>query len=226
MNYATSRQNEKAFANNVFKNFTDVVGGNPDELSAVLHNKFTVDDFAYSDDFNYFGYTQYMNKTIIPHKIAVYESGMELLKNPEIDVQLSSQSKEEFIYNLWIHDLSKFSADEIFGYANYNRETGSGKLQFEKAWHHHKMHNPHHPEYWLNPNRSGELEMLPIPNIYILEMIADWMGASKTYGSTLAEWMPQNLPKFRFINRSKVAELIRDFTGINVKMEERILIVE
>ena len=69
-------------------------------------------------------------------------------------------------------------------------------MTFEKAWHHHKQNNPHHPEYWLNPNRSGILDVLPMPKIYVLEMIADWIGAGKTYGSTLEEWLPSNLHKF------------------------------
>ena len=88
------------------------------------------------------------------------------------------------------------------------------------------MNNPHHPEYWLNPNRSGELEPLPMPNIYTLEMIADWIGAGKTYGSTLEEWLPKNINKFKFKPLGKIAEMIRDFTGIRVVMEDYKLIVE
>lgn len=226
MNYAKSKDQREGFSKNVFKNFTDVCGGDPFEMFDTLLGKHTVDDFSYHDDWYYFGITGYMNKVVIPHKIAVYNAGMKLLANPLIEKELSTQCREDFKYNLWIHDLSKFSANEVFGYAMYNRETGSGKDQFEKAWHHHKMHNPHHPEYWLNPNRSGELEPMPIPNIYILEMIADWMGASETYGTPLEEWAKKNLSKFKFSNRSKIAELIKDFAGINAKMEERTLVVE
>jgi hypothetical protein len=226
MNYAKSKQQREAFAKNVFKNFTDVCGGDPFEMFDILQGKYTVDDFAYHDDWYYFGITEYMNKTIIPHKIAVYNAGMRLLDNPLIDSELSQQCKEDFKYNLWIHDLSKFSAKEVFGYAMYNRGTGHGKEQFERAWHHHKMHNPHHPEYWLNPNRSGELEPLPMSNEYVLEMIADWIGAGETYGTPLDQWAKVNLPKFKFANRAKVGELIRDFTGLNAKMEDRVLVIE
>lgn len=226
MNYAKSKQQRESFSKNVLKNFTDACGGDPFDLFDTLQGKYTVDDFAYHDDWYYFGVTDYMNKVIVPHKISVFQAGKRILSNPEIDRDLSHREKEEFEYNLWIHDLSKFSADEVFGYAMYNRETGSGKEQFEKAWHHHKMHNPHHPEYWMNPSRSGELEALPIPNIYSLEMIADWIGAGETYGTPLNTWAATNLPKFKFKNRSKIAELIRDYTGVNVKMENGVLIVD
>lgn len=226
MNYAQSKQQREAFAKNVFKNFTDACGGDPFEMFDILQGKYTVDDFAYHDDWYYFGIVDYMNKVIIPHKIAVYEAGMKILNNPLIDRDLSTQEKEDFRYNLWIHDLSKFSANEVFGYAMYNRGTGHGKDQFEKAWHHHKMHNPHHPEYWLNPNRSGELDPLPIPNIYALEMIADWIGAGKTYGTPIEEWAKTNLPKFKFAHRSKLQELISNYAGLNCKIGDRVLVVE
>lgn len=226
MDYSKSTQNLTSFANNVFKLFTEVCGGDSMEFSKTLHGKYTVDDFAYHDDWYYFGMVEYFKTVVIPHKIAVYQAGLELSRNPKIDAHLSNQDKEDFLRNLWLHDLSKFSANEAFGYAMYNRETGHGKEGFEAAWHHHKMNNPHHPEYWLNPNRSGVLEPLPMPNIYILEMIADWIGAGKTYGSTLEEWLPKNIEKFKFFNRSKIAEMLVDFTGMNVKMGEGVLVVE
>lgn len=225
MNHAKSKLQREVFID-VFKKFTDACGGDPVGLFNILLGKYPVDDFASHDDYYYFGLQDYMKNTIVPHKIAVYTAGMELLNNRSIEEQLTTHERQDLRYNLWVHDLSKFSANEVFAYANYNRKTGHGKEQFERAWHHHKMHNPHHPEYWLNPNRSGELEPLPIPNIYIVEMIADWIGAGKTYGTPLVEWAKSNISKFKFANRSKVAELLRDFAGLNVKMENGILILE
>lgn len=226
MDYSKRIDNKEAFKINCFKIFTDACGGNLDEFTDMLYSRHTVEDFAYSDDMYYWGILKYFTSTVIPHKIAVYQAGLELSRNPKIDTHLSNQEKEDFIRNLWLHDLSKFSANEAFGYAMYNRETGHGKEEFERSWHHHKMNNPHHPEYWLNPNRSGELEPIPMPNIYILEMIADWIGAGKTYGSTLEEWLPKNINKFKFTHLSKVQEIIREFTGIETKQENYRLIVE
>ena len=39
---------------------------------------------------------------------------------------------------------------------------------------------------------------LPMPGIYVGEMIADWVGASRSYGTNLQEWLSKNLPQFLF----------------------------
>lgn len=208
---------------NVFKHFTDAVGGDLNEFVDTLFNKFTIDDFAYHDDWYYFGIVEYFRKTVVPHKIAVYEAGMDLLSKKWIDNYLQfDQDKGQFQKNLWLHDLSKFSANEAFGYAMYDFKNPNEKSKpaFEAAWHHHKMNNPHHPEYWLNPNRSGELEPITMPPIYAIEMVADWMGAGKTYGSSLEDWLPNNLHKFKFgINKSLIKNILEDL-GIQTWIHE------
>lgn len=171
MLYRKSSQLKSALAKNVFKLFTEEVGGDPEEMADILYGKYIVEDFAYSDDWYYWGIIKYFTDTVIPHKIAVYKAGEELIAKEWF--HLYKIDAEQFRDNLWLHDLSKFSANEAFGYAMYNRETGSGKEGFEAAWHHHKMNNPHHPEYWLNPNREGKLEYVPMPEICAMEMIAD-----------------------------------------------------
>ena len=37
-----------------------------------------------------------------------------------------------------------------------------------------------------------------MPKIYVAEMVADWTGAGRTYGSTLEEWLPKNIDSFLF----------------------------
>lgn len=220
MIYSKSTQLKEALAKNYLSKFTDVVGGNPYELVDVLHGKYTVDDFAYHDDMYYWGVMGYFEKVVIPHKIAVHNAGIDLARQPWFKNYLGEQAKEQFIYNLWVHDLSKFSANEAFGYAMYDRKTGHGKDGFEQAWHHHKMNNPHHPEYWFNPNRSGELDQLPMEIIYAMEMIADWIGAGKTYGSSLEKWIPENLPKFKFgLSKSLIRNILKD-VGIKTLISE------
>lgn len=212
MLYQKSEMNKEAFRINAFKKFTDACGGSDVEFANTLYAKYTVEDFAYGDDMYYWGVLKYFTDVVIPHKIAVYQAGLELSRQEWFKTYLGNQDKEDFIYNLWIHDMSKFSANEAFGYAMYNRKTGHGKEGFEAAWHHHKMNNPHHPEYWFNPNRGGELEPIPIPNIYIMEMIADWIGAGKTYGSSLEDWLPDNLHKFKFgAAKSIVMNILKDY---------------
>ncbi len=203
-------------AKHVFSKFTALCGGNEYEMSIKLHERFTVDDFAFHDDMYYHGIYKYFTDVVIPHKIQVYKAGMELLSARKMSTILNPSEQEVFVRNLWLHDLSKFSANESFGYAMHNFKEPNPKTQpgFEMAWHHHKMNNPHHPEYWMNPNRSGKMEHILMPELYIVEMIADWIGAGRTYGSTLLQWLPANLPKFNFgPSLNSVKEILEKLTG-------------
>lgn len=181
--YRNRVQLKEIFRNQVFKLFTDAVGGNLDEFTDLVYNRFVVEAFYYADDFKYHTIHNYMVNMVVPHKIAVYQSGMELLKSDWFPFK--EVDKELFLDNLWIHDISKFSAAEALGYAFYDRRNGANKDDFDTAWNHHQKHNEHHPEYWMKLNKQGACQMLPMPDIYLIEMIADWMGAGKTYGSTL-----------------------------------------
>lgn len=195
MLYSKRTDNKKAFTNNIFSLFTAEVGGEKRDFADALYERFTVEDFSYSDDHKYWHVYGYFEKVVVPHKIAVYNAGRLLAENSWF-LQFIGEGIDLWMDNLWLHDLSKFSANESFGYAFHDFKNKKYDLSFEKAWHHHKTHNEHHPEYWLNPGRGGELEMLPMPKIYVAEMVADWIGAGQVYGSTLEKWLPDNIHKF------------------------------
>lgn len=112
------------------------------------------------------------------------------------------------LWRLIIHDWSKFTPTELFGYAG-NIGGVTSKERWAKSWLHHLHHSPHHPEHWVlswrgNPdfyNETGQpvarfVTVLPMPKTYVREMIADMMGSSKAYtGSwSIAEWLNQNGP--------------------------------
>ena len=168
-------------------------------------------DSRYEDEDLYDRVIEYFNKTVIPHKIAVWESGMGLIEKALAPYAPVDNFEGEFKYNLWIHDLSKFSIDEAPAYALHDFQSKEEDIDFVMAWHHHKQFNPHHPEYWLDVDRSGEVTARDMPMLYVYEMVADWMGAGKTYGSSLEEWLPENLPKFKFSldTRYKLANLLK-----------------
>lgn len=138
----------------------------------------------------------YFKTVVIPHKINVLEEGRFLLDK----ISKNWGNFSTYVVNdlLYIHDLSKFSLEEAIGYSQHDFKSDSIDYAFEQAWHHHKMNNPHHPEYWLNPNREGMPEPIEMPMKYIIEMVADWLGAGKTYGKSIEEWLPGNLHKFLF----------------------------
>lgn len=100
------------------------------------------------------------------------------------------------------HDSSKWSKAEFGAYAKHFHGGGAPNL-FVRAWNHHLHKNPHHHEYWRFSNgfslRNSDVEngVLPMPNRFALEMIADWQGASKAYTGDwdMTDWLTKNAPK-------------------------------
>lgn len=86
-----------------------------------------------------------------------------------------------------LHDLSKFGFTEFFSSAKYFQGTSS-PIDAEKkatgyslAWQHHKGHNPHHWEYWIDNLGTYQNDAIKIPYEYVIEMICDWLGAGIVY---------------------------------------------
>ena len=46
----------------------------------------------------------------------------------------------------------------------------------------HQHRNKHHWQFWVFINDCGEIECLPIPDVYRREMLADWRGAGESLG--------------------------------------------
>lgn len=113
------------------------------------------------------------------------------------------------LWRLIIHDWSKFTPTELFGYAG-NAGGSVNKEKWAKAWLHHFHLNPHHSEHhilsWLgNPKFYDEIgqgiapfvTLRPMPETYVREMLADMMATSKrvTGSYNIASWLNQNGPK-------------------------------
>jgi len=104
------------------------------------------------------------------------------------------------IWRLIIHDWQKFTLSEFPQYARYffGGKQEKDKESFMLAWLHHVHYGKHHWEHWLlNPNynfSTGINGKLPMPETYVREMVADWMGASKTYTGSwnMAVWLSNN----------------------------------
>jgi hypothetical protein len=47
---------------------------------------------------------------------------------------------------------------------------------------HHMQRNKHHWQYWVFIGDEGEIEPLPMPDVYRREMLADWRGAAISLG--------------------------------------------
>lgn len=137
-------------------------------------------------------YIVYM-KYIIRHKWYVLKAGMMYFPSLHL------------LYRLLVHDLSKLSPCEYIAYAKcfykpdgskqYNEDTN-----FCLAWNHHQKRNLHHWQYWVLKYDRGENEFLPMPDIYIKEMVADWVGAGMAVTGkwdNVFEWYKKaNISKF------------------------------
>lgn len=116
-----------------------------------------------------------------------------------------------------LHDISKFRLSEWFPYANffydrkksnprddtgYCKPTDTGDKAFDYAWLLHQKRNKHHWQFWLLPEDEGGMKILPMPSKYRMEMVCDWIGASRAqgYGGTLSDvskWYAANKDKMQ-----------------------------
>jgi hypothetical protein len=103
-----------------------------------------------------------------------------------------------------IHDWTKFCPSEWQPYVEYFYGD-KNKKDFDIAWNHHQKRHPHHWQYWLlredNPRADFTMwwfglqtkkeavlyhffNILPMPDRYRKEMIADWRGTVIAQGKT------------------------------------------
>jgi hypothetical protein len=135
---------------------------------------------------------------------AYMESLMEHIQN----VQEAGNKIGVDKIQLAVHDQSKFTDAEFEPYARYfydeqglkkKIQTKTEQADFTRAWLNHLHNNEHHWQYWMIPNgfSHGDIledTVLEMPSHFALEMIADWMGASKTYTGDwdMRDWLRVN----------------------------------
>lgn len=111
------------------------------------------------------------------------------------------------------HDLSKFRPSEWGPYANffygkkakvvrdatgYYKPNDTGDPAFDFAWLLHTKRNRHHWQFWCQPKDSGGMKILPMPDQYLREMLADWRGAGRAQGKPdTAAWYEKNADKLQ-----------------------------
>ena len=118
------------------------------------------------------------------------------------------------------HDLSKWSSAEFTGYAQHFHGGGAPDL-FASAWLHHVHNNPHHWQHWLIP-RAQVLEMTPR---YVLEMVADWMGASMAYTGAwdMTAWLDKHLGDVVLHNDStRYLNTVLRSLGYEIQKEQKV----
>jgi len=100
-----------------------------------------------------------------------------------------------------IHDMSKFLPSEFISYAKFFYETDrfsnykisdEDNINFQKGWCFHQKRNKHHWNYWVSVTRKNEIRAIPMPLKYVKQMIADWNGMSRRFGSTTELYFNQH----------------------------------
>lgn len=129
------------------------------------------------------------------------------------------------------HDLSKFLPDEFIAYANHyhanhiNSQLIIDPIDFESspyysAWLIHQKRNPHHWQWWILYGEDSHPRVIPMPEKYLKEMVADWLGAGRAQGQpdTLA-WYQANKNKMMLheLTRMKVEQLLQHDRIVNSK---------
>lgn len=121
-----------------------------------------------------------------------------------------------------LHDLSKYSPTEFLESIKYYNGKHSPITDckrdkgYSEAWLHHKGHNKHHTEYWVDLDGDDGKPILPIiPYPYIAEMLCDKLAAGIVYKGK--EWTKEyeleywlNDRKNTLVNE-QIKELITDF---------------
>lgn len=89
------------------------------------------------------------------------------------------------------HDLSKFTPVEFIESVRYYTgtrspiDTAKELTGYSAAWLHHKGHNRHHYEYWVDGLDQGGIPA-KMPFRFALEMVCDYIAAGKIYNG--ADW--------------------------------------
>lgn len=102
-------------------------------------------------------------------------------------------------WRLIIHDWSKFLPSEWKPYAYTFYDKNGNKQykespEFKRAWNYHQKRNKHHWQYWLLKEDDGLFIPIAMPEKYMLEMLADWMGAGRAITGRweVVEWYEKN----------------------------------
>lgn len=160
------------------------------------------------------------------HKEAVENCLKLLAQEPSIVKNLSAY-KIQIIADR--HDMSKYSPEEYDGYDCYfygvKDDRPEVQKKFDYAWLHHIHSNPHHWQHWVLIEDSGNPKTMEIPEIYLIEMVADWgsFAYRKKMPLELREWYDSHKDKIVMHPESKKKiEMLVDQLISKMKAEFRV----
>ena len=105
------------------------------------------------------------------------------------------------LWRLLVHDWSKLSPSEFFTYRKRYVLNNCPDEEWDRAWLHHVHQDPHHWQHWILDDK-----VLYMPETYVREMVADFLGAGRSYTGSwdIQPWINSESHKFRLHPRSLV----------------------
>jgi hypothetical protein len=98
---------------------------------------------------------------------------------------------ESYHQEFWAHDFEVEGLDEA-------------KAAFDVAWLKHQNRQPHHWQYWLLTLDDGGTHRLQMPEVFVREMVADWMGAGRALGFPDTKgWYERNRDNIQLHDRTR-----------------------
>lgn len=138
-------------------------------------------------------YSEYI-RNHIKSVMEAYHTAEDAFKEVFPEVYSNESQQRLLMFNLRDHDMSKFDYKEFwpylskfFPYEGMTADSNTVENNFNIAWLHHVHNNEHHPAHWALAE-NNIIEIFDMPDIYIIEMLCDWMAMSKYYNSTTLEY--------------------------------------
>jgi hypothetical protein len=117
-------------------------------------------------------------------------------------------------YKVRIHDGYIGEGQELWAHDFEVPGVCEGKAAFDRAWNHHQKANKHHWQYWVLTFDHGGVESLEMPERYMAEMVADWVGAGRAINGyvDVEGWYAKNRDKMKLNEKTRafVESIIRD----------------
>lgn len=130
------------------------------------------------------------------------------------------------LHQLIVHDWSKFTPREWGPYVDqfyrgdtpksregYYHNPDAAKTRFNSAWLRHGLDNKHHWQHYVMFTEPGkEPVVVPMPDRFVREMLADWSGAGRAQGAgnDPLHWYMKNRDRMTLhpLTRQRVDELV------------------
>lgn len=133
------------------------------------------------------------------------------------------------LWRLLIHDWTKLTRSEwnpyvrsFYGGWAWAERPAQVTAAFDMAWLHHQHANPHHWQHWVLREDSGATKVLEMPEHFVREMVADWLGAGRAINGywDATNWYLSNLDKIMLAVRTRA--LVESLLGVHTDVRGRL----